>query len=183
MCSRYSLGYALDLSDTASDIERFLDNEENISPYFRNMYENGRVFPMGLTTNYEGYKFAHEVGLGFLKFTEEEGPFYIHCVEGKDRTGFVCVLLLALAGASLEEITDDYMLSYDNYYGINKLSDPEKYEVIVKHKAEDFYKAISKKNGTDEITAENVMRGSEKYLEEGGLTKDEIKRIKEAITE
>ena len=52
--------------------------------------------------------------------TEHSGPCLIHCVEGKDRTGFVCALMLALAGASAQEIIDDYMITYYNYYGITK---------------------------------------------------------------
>lgn len=40
-----------------------------------------------------------------------EGGVLIHCHAGKDRTGLVCALLLSLAGATHEQIIDDYALS------------------------------------------------------------------------
>lgn len=46
-----------------------------------------------------------------------ERPYYIHCVEGKDRTGFVLAVLEGFASATYEEITSDFMKSYYNFYG------------------------------------------------------------------
>ena len=57
-----------------------------------------------------------------------EGPYLVHCTEGKDRTGFVCAVLEALCGASIEEIVEDYMRSYVNFYGVTK--DDERYDAI-----------------------------------------------------
>ncbi len=39
------------------------------------------------------------------------GGVLIHCVGGRDRTGLVAMLLLALAGVSAEDIADDHALS------------------------------------------------------------------------
>ena len=39
------------------------------------------------------------------------GGVVVHCVGGRDRTGLVTALLLALAGVAAEEIADDYALS------------------------------------------------------------------------
>ena len=63
--------------------------------------------------------------------SKNEGPYYIHCVEGKDRTGFVCAVIEGLANATYEEIVDDYMKTYDNYYGVNESSNREK-KIIIK---------------------------------------------------
>lgn len=40
--------------------------------------------------------------------------YAIHCTIGRDRTGFSCAILEALMGATLEEIQEDYALSYEN---------------------------------------------------------------------
>jgi protein tyrosine/serine phosphatase len=40
-----------------------------------------------------------------------EGGVVVHCMGGKDRTGLVTALLLALAGVDDEQIADDYALS------------------------------------------------------------------------
>lgn len=42
------------------------------------------------------------------------GPLLFHCVAGKDRTGLVAALLLALADATPAEIADDYAQSTQN---------------------------------------------------------------------
>jgi protein-tyrosine phosphatase len=41
------------------------------------------------------------------------GCVVFHCAAGKDRTGLLALVLLTLAGAALEEIIADYLLSYD----------------------------------------------------------------------
>ena len=46
--------------------------------------------------------------------TASEGPVLFHCVAGKDRTGVVAALLLALADVVPEAIAYDYGESFDN---------------------------------------------------------------------
>jgi protein tyrosine/serine phosphatase len=41
------------------------------------------------------------------------GCVVFHCVGGKDRTGLLALVLLTVAGATPEEIIEDYLLSYD----------------------------------------------------------------------
>lgn len=57
-------------------------------------------------------------GLEFL--TERPGPYLIHGTEGVERTGYVCMVLEALMGATKEEILADYLRSYEEYYRLDK---------------------------------------------------------------
>ena len=41
------------------------------------------------------------------------------------------MLVEALAGAEYQQIADDYMVTYDNYYGITAESEPDKYKTIL----------------------------------------------------
>lgn len=41
------------------------------------------------------------------------GGVLVHCASGKDRTGLLTLVLLALAGAGPAEIIDDYLLTYE----------------------------------------------------------------------
>lgn len=50
---------------------------------------------------------------------EYQGPYLIHGAQGVERTGYVCMVLEALMGASREEIVDDYMRSYTDYYQLS----------------------------------------------------------------
>lgn len=45
----------------------------------------------------------------------EPGGILIHCVAGKDRTGFVCAMLLSALGVPLETILADYMESAQRF--------------------------------------------------------------------
>lgn len=52
-------------------------------------------------------------GLDFL--SEFSGPYLIHGTEGIQRTGYVCMVLEALMGATKEELLADYLRSYEEY--------------------------------------------------------------------
>ena len=43
-----------------------------------------------------------------LFIIEREGPYFIHCRLGSDRTGVTCAIFAALCGASWKEIAHDY---------------------------------------------------------------------------
>lgn len=53
-------------------------------------------------------------GEAFAAIADADGPVVIHCMGGKDRTGLVAALLLRLAGASLDDVGEDYSLSAAN---------------------------------------------------------------------
>lgn len=52
-------------------------------------------------------------GLDFI--SERPGPYLIHGTQGVERTGYVCMVLEALMGASKEELLEDYLRSYEEY--------------------------------------------------------------------
>ena len=79
---------------------------------------------------YKSEDFGNKMRQLCLDIIASDGPYYIHCLEGKDRTGFVCMVLEALCDATYDEMIDDYFITYKNYYGIEKGS--EKYAVIKK---------------------------------------------------
>ncbi len=82
--------------------------------------------PMGVDTASEEFKAALKTALTAIP--ENEAPFLIHCNEGKDRAGIVCAIIEGVIGFTPEEIVADYMLSYENYYGVEKGT--EKYELL-----------------------------------------------------
>ena len=110
--------FVIDLSDSEEDFINNM-NEELTDSYINKLYENNKILFLGIGADYSTKDYGQKVVQAFISIINEEGPIYIHCTEGKDRTGFVCLLLEALAGFSEEEILNDYMKTYDNYYGIN----------------------------------------------------------------
>lgn len=60
-----------------------------------------------------------------------EPPYFFHCQEGKDRTGLFAALLEGFMGADAQQILDDDMLSFLNYYNVRKGS--RTYEIMSSH--------------------------------------------------
>ena len=111
-------------------------------------------------------------GMRFI--INNDGPYLIHCNEGKDRAGFVSALLECLMGATLDEVIDDYMLTYYNYYGVEKGT--EKYDAVLKN---NLIKSLNATFKVDDIYKANLAGEAEAFLiEDAGLTADEVNALK-----
>ena len=119
--------------------------------------------------------FAEE--LRFL--IKNEGPYLIHCAEGKDRTGFTIAVLETLMGASLDETVADYMKTYSNFYGIEPGS--EKYKLILD---ENFISALARifHLKAADLEKTDLSACAANYLAECGLSDDEITAVKNALS-
>ena len=170
----------LNLADNYNKIEKYIAKEDFNSPYFLSLYEAGTVIPISLNMNYFSDDFKLKIIDGFKAMSENEGPYLIHCTEGKDRTGFVLMLIEALAGASYEEIKDDYMLTYDNYYKINENSDPEKYYVILHRNLDVMIKTIINDDNIDFKNCD-LSKYVQNYLLNNGMSIEELNKFKECI--
>ena len=182
LAAEAKIGFMLNLSDNESDILGFIAAETFDSPYFLSLFTSGKVAPLGLSANFKSESFGEKLAQGLEAVAQSEGPVLIHCVEGKDRTGYVLMLLEALCGASYGEIVDDYMLTYDNYYGIKKTSDPERYDII---KEKNLDVMISYMTGTPaEDGFENVdlAKSARALLIKTGMTEDSVNRLYSRLT-
>ena len=80
--------------------------------------------------NFNDLEFKDKLVKGLTAMANNEGPYLVHCVEGKDRTGFVLIVLESLLGTTYNDMVNDYMKTYDNYYSITIDTDKERYETI-----------------------------------------------------
>ena len=170
----------VNLADNEEKIQGYLDDEGFDSPYFQSLYNDGKVIPLALNMNFSSEEFRSKIVSGLNAMAEHEGPYLVHCTEGKDRTGFVCMLLEALCGASCGEIVDDYMITYDNYYKITKSDDPARYDVIVENV---LYPMLLDVVGDDSVDLEsaNLAEYAQRYLEEAGMKDEQIAALKEKL--
>ena len=100
-------------------------------------------------------------------------PLLFHCVAGKDRTGLIAALLLALADVEPQAIAADYAVSSENllqgYLQRYADVDPERIREALR---------------CPEEGAHNMLRfltragGAAAYLAQIGLTRDEIARLR-----
>lgn len=175
------INFILNLSDNETKIEKYISQDDFDSPYFLSLYEKGNVDPIALNMNYLSGEFAEKIADGFKAMAKSEGPYLIHCTEGKDRTGFVCILIEALAKADYPSIVDDYMLTYDNYYRINEVKDPAKYKTIKEKNVDAMLKFIVNDPNID-ITTADLSEYAKAYLLNAGMREEEIASFLEHIT-
>ena len=130
---------------------------------------------MGMDYRAEDYRRKLLERLRFI--ASHEGPYLIHCNEGKDRTGFVAAVLEALMGAGADEITADYMRTFYNYYGLEEGT--EQYQKI----ADSFSESVSAELGLSSLREHDkeLQSAAESYLKELGMTDDEIASLKNKL--
>ena len=126
--------------------------------------------------------FSEKLVRGLTAASKADGPYLVHCVEGKDRTGFVCVVMEALAGATYQEMVADYMVTYDNYYGINQTSEPTKYGII-KEKYVDVMLRYIAGDGDVDITTVDYATAVKAYLLSIGMAEADIDALKARLIE
>lgn len=172
--------FILDLADSDEEIWGFTaNNAENgiDDSFFMGLYEEGNVSCLSLTTDYEQDWFGPSLVAGLAKLTEHDGPFLIHCMVGKDRTGFACALLEALAGATYDEIESDYMITYDNYYGISKAGNPAEYDAIRIRNLDPMLRFIAKASDDADLSSIDYSEVARAYLRENGMSESQIDKL------
>ena len=186
LIERAGVQFIIDLADNDSKIQGYMAGADfdATSPYFATLYDTDntagdRVEPLALNMNYGSAYFKEQVVKALIAIAEHDGPFLIHCTEGKDRTGFVCLLLEAFAGASYKEIVEDYMITYFNYYAITKAFDESKYNVIVSSVLNPMIEEIV--GHVENFDNVDFADATEEYLLANGMTAVQITNLKNKI--
>lgn len=174
---KLGIRYVLDLADNPSEVEELFCKEDFDSYYFLELCQANKVALPDLKNDFTSSKYKEDLGRALKELIRHEGPFYIHCIEGKDRTGFVCALLEAFMGASLEEIEADYMLTYMNYFGVSKETEPETYALLYELKFLDIALCIAGVRTEAQLPNARLMLSARRYLMECGLSFDEWSKL------
>lgn len=170
------VNFIVNLSDSDVDIEKHIQEEGFDSPYFLSLYNDKKVIALSMSMNFKDVNFNSNLVKGLSAIASHPGPYLIHCVEGKDRTGFVILIIEALLGASYDEMVSDYMETYKNYYGITGDSDSERYKTI-KEKNIDLmlHTLIGDKDMKEDLSAINDYSPRiRSYLVSIGLSEETI---------
>lgn len=127
-CEENGIQAVMNLADSNDLIEGYFAEEGYNSPYYKSLYEAGKVKALNLGVDFTAADFQSGLAEGLRFFAANEGPYMVHCTEGKDRAGFVSALLACFMGASYDEVVGDYMVTYENYYHLTPGS--EQYEAV-----------------------------------------------------
>ena len=93
--------------------------------YSRTLWDEGNVILCPLKADPTADDFNNRLIAALKELPSRPAPYVVHCMEGKDRTGYVCALLEGLCGATYDEMVADYLITYQNYYGITPTADRE----------------------------------------------------------
>ncbi len=205
------VNYEVDLSDSDEELIEHMSKDDFNSPYFKTLYDKKNVIALDMNMQIKDnptlqgsgmiknevsstllvkaqmkeLTFGEKLVKGLKAMAEHDGPYLVHCVEGKDRTGYIVMVLSALSGASYQEMIDDYMITYDNYYGINKESDQTKYNTIKKRNIDMFLRYISDNDDKPDVDLTNINyeEAITKYLTRLGMQETDINTLKIKLTQ
>ena len=110
----------LNLADTEDNMLAY-----DMPPYSRTLWDGGNVILCPLKADPTADDYNNRLIAALKELPSHPAPYVVHCMEGKDRTGYVCALLEGLCGATYEEIVADYLITYSNYYHITPESNPD----------------------------------------------------------
>ena len=154
------------------------DSSNTYSGTENTYYSTCNVAYVNLGTDFLSESTLNGVAEGMRFIINNNGPYLIHCNEGKDRAGFVSALLECLMGATIDEVIDDYMVTYYNYYGVEKGT--EKYDAVVKN---NLIKSLNEVFKVEDVYKADLAKEAEAYLiEDAGLTGDEVAALKGRLT-
>jgi protein tyrosine/serine phosphatase/S-adenosylmethionine hydrolase len=175
------IGTVLNLADSDEEIKGYFGAKDFASDYYKSLYDAGKVKALNMDVNLAGKDFGKKLAEGLRFLSKNNGPYLIHCTEGKDRAGFVSAVLESLMGAKLDEVVADYMTTYENYYGVKKES--EQYTSIANSNIVTSLTTVvcGYPKGTD-ISKVNLAAASEKYLKKCGMTSNEIAALKKKLS-
>lgn len=177
------IGFILDLADSEEDMLSYMTAEDFASDYTADRYHDGHAALLDMGSAYQSDEYKQQLVQGLrMMLQDNEGPMYIHCMEGKDRTGFVCMLLEALAGATYDEMLNDYMITYANYYGVTRENTPEKYDAIADLYFDAFAAYLHGTEEKDILKTADYTEDAKAYLLKGGMNNEEIEMLIQLIT-
>ncbi|MBQ7593734.1 MAG: tyrosine-protein phosphatase [Synergistaceae bacterium] len=145
-------------------------SEQTVFP--GNYYSKQRFITLNMKPDYRKKDYQVRLARGIKFMAANEAPYLVHCILGKDRTGFVCAILECLTGASLDEVVSDYLLSFTNYFGI--MPGTKDYDFVANNEIRTF---LSNAFGVNDIERINLAGAAERYLLRIGVNKLEIETL------
>ena len=167
----------LNLADTEEKMLTY-----DMPPYSRSLWEGDDVILCPLKADPTADDYNNRLISALKELPSHPAPYVVHCMEGKDRTGYVCALLEGLCGATYEEIVADYLITYDNYYHINPTISPALCNTLVSLRLNTclmYYAGVD-----DEAQLPNVdyEKAFANYLLSHGMSRQQLDALIQALT-
>lgn len=166
----------MNLANSDADIAGYIAQEDFDSPYYASLYQAGQVKALNLSLDFAAEDFQNGLAEGLRFFIANEGPYLVHCDEGKDRAGFVSALLACYMGASYEQVVEDYMQTYINYYHLEK--DSEQYMAVKNSNIDSILRMITGSSDDTDLVGEDLAAAAMRYMKKIGLSDAECEALR-----
>ena len=120
---------------TIINLNNHIEDTKKFPHYNDTYYSKQNILFLNSNADITSYNFGKCVLRAMHFINENEGPYLIHCMEGQDRTGAVCAIFASLLGASKNELIEDFMRTYENFYRVKKGT--HQYERIIMGEIQD----------------------------------------------
>ncbi|MBQ1679298.1 MAG: S-layer homology domain-containing protein, partial [Oscillospiraceae bacterium] len=162
----------MNLANSQADAEAY--------PGFAESYYAGQnVIYLNLGVDFFAEEFKTGLAAGLRHFAENEGVYYVHCTEGKDRAGFVSALLECFMGASCDEVVADYLKTYTNYYNVvDGVQQPLSEETLNAIAESNIIRTLQRAFAVEDLTSADLAAEAEEYLSELGLNAEELAALR-----
>jgi len=154
----------------------------DMPPYSRTLWDGDNVILCPLKTDPTADDYNNKLIAALKELPSHPAPYVVHCMEGKDRTGYVCALLEGLCGATYEEMATDYLITYYNYYQITPETDRDVCNTLLSLNLNPclmFYAGID-----DEAQLPNIdyAKAFSDYLLSHGMSHEQLDALVQALT-
>ena len=170
----------INLADSEISLEEHFNAGTFASPYYLSVYEDGGVILLNMAIDFKDDDFRAKLAVGLNFMADQDGPYLVHCNEGKDRAGFTIAVLQALMGASVDEIVEDYMVTYENYYGVQH--NTSKYDKIAEGNIKESLRSICGMESGASLDNVDLAAATETYLTSIGMDQLQIQKLKTKLS-
>ena len=168
----------LNLTDTEEDMLTY----DDMPPYSRTLWDGGNVILCPLKTDPTADDYNERLIAALKELPSHPAPYLVHCMEGKDRTGYVCALLEGLCGATYEEIVADYLITYDNYYRITPATDADVCNALVSLRLITCLMYYAGVDDEAQLPYVDYAKAFSDYLLSHGMTRQELDALIQAFS-
>ena len=168
----------LNLADTEEKMLSYKD----IPPYSLSLWKGGNVILCPLKADPTADDYNNRLIDALKQLPSHPAPYVVHCMEGKDRTGYVCALLEGLCGATYEEIVADYLITYDNYYYINPAKDPVLCNTLVSLRLNTCLMYYANVSDESQLPKVDYAKAFASYLLSHGMSQQQLDALVKVLT-
>lgn len=167
----------LNLADTEEKMLAY-----DMPTYSRTLWESGNVILCPLKADPTADDYNDRLIAALKELPSYPAPYVVHCMEGKDRTGYVCALLEGLCGATYEEIVADYLLTYYNYYYISPAKERDLCNTLVSLRLNTclmYYAGVEDESQLPDV---DYAQAFSSYLLSHGMSRQQIEALVQVLT-